>query len=76
MEICGVSADQHRVVPDLNQTRCTPEEHCCKWPKADERRLSASEGRADVPLRRREDSLKEAANVAFLCFADVCPMQG
>ena len=30
------------------------------------RQLSASEGKADVPLRQRLDLLKQAANVAFL----------
>jgi hypothetical protein len=40
------------------------------WPKAAKRRLSASEGRADVPLRRRQVLLKQAENVAFLCFPD------
>jgi len=39
-------------------------------PKMLKRPLSASEGKADVSLRQRLDWLKQAANVAFLCFAD------
>jgi hypothetical protein len=43
---------------------------CRLLPKADERRLSASEGRADVPLRQRSGRLRQVANVCNLCFAD------